>query len=59
MEYTGKYAELLQQKNLTIIKKRELSPTRTILTVRKRIKHKFLYYQMHIVKDKTGRITCW
>ena len=59
MMYTGKYAELLQQKNLTIIKKRELSPTRTILTVRRRIKHKFLYYQMHIVKDETGKITCW
>ena len=59
MRYTGKYAELLQQKNLVIIKQRVLSPTRSILTVRRRIKHKFLYYQVHIVEDEDGRVTCW
>lgn len=59
MKYTGNYAELLQRKDLIIIKQRVLTPTRSILTVRRRIKHKFLYYQVHIVEDEDGEITCW
>lgn len=59
MKYTGVYAELLQKRKLTLVRERELGPNRSILTVLVQDKHRLFYFQIHVMRDENGEITCW